>query len=382
MKKKLLLVVITIVSIFTLAGCSYLDQFTSISDKKIGILMPSQELERWYDDGYFLENQFTQQGYEVSLRFSDDDVNKQIQDIQELIDAQMDVLIIAAIDSNALSEILEEAKQNEIIVVSYDRLIMDTDAVSYNVTFDNYMVGQLQAQHVIDTLGLNTLDSDKLDGVVYNMEFTTGDANDNNALLFYQGAMDLLTPYIEAGIIQVPSGQVTFSDTTTELWKEELAHNRMSEILAEYYSDGTQLDIALCTNDTTALGVTNAIIENYSGSNTPIITGQDGDEANLKNLIDGKQSMDVYKAFSNEAAVTFNLVVSILMGEKPNASLISLSGWSFKCSYDTETYNNGIKNIPSFLIEPESVTINNYMKILVESGYYGIDEEGYLYKIY
>ena len=164
---------------------------------------------------------------------------------------------------------------------------MNTKAVDYYVSFDNYTVGVLQGQFVVDKLGLDVKDTSK----TYNIEFTAGDPADNNAGFFFNGAFDTLKPFIDAGILKIVSGQSKFEEVATASWDTTTAMNRMQNILASYYSNGTQLDVALCSNDSTALGVTQAIESDYAGKNQPIITGQDGDEANLANIIDGKQSM-------------------------------------------------------------------------------------------
>jgi putative multiple sugar transport system substrate-binding protein len=150
----------------------------------------------------------------------------------------------------------------------------------------------------------------------------------------------------------------------------------MQNILASYYADGTQLDVCLCSNDSTALGVTQAIESDYAGSNTPIITGQDGDVANLKNLLDGKQSMTVYKAVANEAVVTVALAKEILAGNTPNESL--LDKFDCVCAFDTSSYDNGTGIIPSYLLVPDVVTKDNYKEKLVDPGYYTIGADGYL----
>ncbi len=156
---------------------------------------------------------------------------------------------------------------------------------------------------------------------------------------------------------------------------------RFQNILGSYYSDGTQLDVALCSNDSTALGVTQAIESDYAGSNQVIITGQDGDEANLANIVDGKQTMTVYKAVANEAVATLDLAVAILNGETPDASLIDKSGWDFDCTYDTTSYDNGTGIIPSYLLVPTVVTKDNMDKELVDTGYYTKDADGYLHPV-
>ena len=188
------------------------------------------------------------------------------------------------------------------------------------------------------------------------MEITGGDPGDNNAKYFYNGAMDLLKPYIESGKIVVKSGQVDFEQVATASWATENAQSRMENILSSNYADGTNLDIALCSNDSTALGVENALAANYKGK-YPIITGQDCDVANVKNMIDGKQSMSIFKDTRTLAAQVVKMVGQILKGETVDVN-------------DTTTYDNGKGVVPSFLCEPVFADINNYKEILIDSGYY------------
>lgn len=338
---------------------------------KVGISMPTKSLERWNRDGSFLQEQFKALGYEAELTYSDNDSDQQVNDIQNLIADNVNLLVIAAIDGESLSTVLQDAKDQNIPVISYDRLIMNTDAISYYVSFDNYTVGKLQGQYIVDTLDLANA-GDK----TYNVEVTAGDPADNNAGYFYNGAMDVLKPYIDKGTLKIPSGQMKFEEVATAAWDTATALDRMQNILASYYADGTQLDVCLCSNDSTALGVTQAIESDYAGSNTPIITGQDGDVANLKNLLDGKQSMTVYKAVANEAVVTVALAQEVLAGNKPDAALTD----KFDCeaTYDTSSYDNGTGVIPSYLLVPDVVTKDNYQEKLVDTGYYKVGDDGYL----
>ena len=338
---------------------------------KIGISMPTKSLERWNRDGSYLEKEFEKAGFEVSLTYSDNKIDQQVKDIEGLIADKVDLLVIAAIDGESLAQVLAEAKNQNIPVIAYDRLIMNTDAISYYVSFDNYTVGKLQGEFVAEKLGLANAGDKK-----FNIEFT-GDPADNNATFFFNGAMDVIKPYIESGTVVVPSGQTAFEQVGTAQWDTSKALSRFQNILGSYYSDGTQLDAAVCSNDSTALGVTQAIQSDYAGSNEIIITGQDGDEANLANIIDGKQTMTVYKAVANEAIATLNLGEAILKGEKPDESLIKKSGWSFDCTYDTSSYNNGSAVIPSYLLVPVTVTKDNIQKELVDTGYYTMGSDGY-----
>ena len=154
---------------------------------------------------------------------------------------------------------------------------------------------------------------------------------------------------------------------------------RFQNILASYYSDGTVLDVALCSNDSTALGVAQAIETDYAGDNTVLVTGQDGDEANLANIVDGKQTMTVYKAVANEAVATLDLGDALLNGETPDEGLIAASNWDFDCAYDTSSYDNGTGIIPSYLLVPTVVTKDNMVEELVTPGYYTQDDAGYLH---
>ena len=339
--------------------------------KKVGIAMPTKSLERWNRDGSYLEEQFKNKGYEVKLTYSDNKIDQQVKDIEGLIADDVDLLVIAAIDGESLTQVLSEAKEENIPVISYDRLIMNTDAVSYYVSFDNYTVGKLQGEFVKDQLDLDNAAGP------FNIEFTAGDPADNNAGFFFNGAYDVLKPYIDDGKLVVVSGQTSFDQVATKAWDTATAMNRFQNILGSNYSDGTQLDVALCSNDSTALGVTQAIETDYAGTNSVIITGQDGDEANLKNLVDGKQTMTVYKAVANEAVATLDLGVALLNGETPDAKLIDNSGWDFDCAYDTESYDNGTGKIPSYLLVPTVVTKDNLQKELVDTGYYTMGDDGY-----
>ena len=332
--------------------------------KTVGIAMPTKSLERWNRDGDYLQAQFEAAGYAVELKYSDNDTDQQNNDIQAMIADKVDLLIIAAIDGDSLSQTLADAKSAGIPVIAYDRLIMNTDAVSYYVSFDNYTVGVLQGEFV-----KNALDLDNAAGP-FNIEFTAGDPADNNAGYFFNGAYDTLKPYIDEGKLVIPSGKTTFEQVATPSWSTDTALENMQNTLASYYSDGTVLDVALCSNDSTALGVAQAITSDYAGDNTPIVTGQDGDIANLRNIVDGIQTMTVYKNVSDEAGVTLDVAKAILEGKTPDGSL----QLSAEAAYDTSSYDNGTGIIPSFLLVPWTVTKDDLQK-LVDTGLYQWDSE-------
>ena len=322
---------------------------------KVGVSMPTKDLQRWNQDGAYMEEKLKEAGYEVELQYASNDVPTQLNQVETMIDDGCEVIVIAAIEGSSLGQALAKAKEKGIPVIAYDRLLMDSDAVSYYATFDNYKVGTVQGTYVKEKLDL-----ENAEGPFY-MEITAGDPGDNNARYFYQGAIDVLKPYIDAGKIVVKSGQVEFDQVATPTWKTDVAQKRAEDILTANYADGSKLDVWLCSNDSTALGVTNALEDNYAGEGWPIITGQDCDIANTKNMIAGKQSMSVFKDTRTLAAQVVKMVGQILAGEEVDVN-------------DTETYDNNVKVVPSFLCDPVFANAENYKEILIDSGYYTEDQ--------
>ena len=365
--KKFLAAAAATAIVFSAASCGKKEDPTAENAKKtIGIAMPSQKLERWNSDGESLKSEFEKAGYKVDLRFSDNDADKQNEDVSNMIKDGDDLLLIAAVDGTSLSDALAGAKEKNIPVVAYDRLIMNTDALTYYVSFDNYTVGKLQGEYVRNTLHLMSATDD------FNIEFVAGDAGDNNARYFFNGAYDVLKPYIDKGTLHVQSGKTTFEQVATQSWATETAEKNMKDTLASFYKDDTKLDIVLCANDSTALGVANALDSDYKGGNTPIITGQDGDISNLANIVDGKQSMTVYKNVHDEANVAFSVCKMLLQDEIPTSKLAESFGDAIKVNYDSESYNNGVKYVQSYLLVPYVITKDN-LQLLVDTGFYKWD---------
>lgn len=320
----------------------------------IGVAMPTQDLQRWNQDGENMKKELEAKGYEVDLQFAGNDVATQVSQIENMIANGDQLLVIASIEGDSLGTVLAQAKEAEIPVIAYDRLIMNTDAVSYYATFDNYLVGKTQGEYLVEALDLENQDGP------FNIEFVTGDPGDNNVNFFFGGAMDVLQPYIDSGKLVVPSGQMTKDEVATAAWATETAQARFENILSSYYADGTNLDAVLASNDSTALGVENALAANYTGE-YPVITGQDCDIANMPNIIDGKQAMSVFKDTRTLASKVVEMVDAIMQGGEAPVN-------------DEETYDNGTGVIPSYLCEPVAVTVDNYKEMLIDSGYYTEDQ--------
>ncbi len=321
---------------------------------KVGVAMPTKDLQRWNQDGANMEKQLQDAGYEVDLQYASNDIATQVSQIENMISSGAQVLVIASIDGDSLGTVLAQAKEAGISVIAYDRLIMNSDAVSYYATFDNYMVGTKQGEYIKEQLDLDNAEGP------FNLEIFTGDPGDNNARFFYGGAIDVLKPYIDNGKLVVKSGQVDFDNVATANWSTENAQSRMDAIISANYADGTKLDAVLCSNDSTALGVTNSLEANYTGE-WPIITGQDCDVANVKNMIAGKQSMSIFKDTRDLAAKTVEMVDAIMKGSEAPVN-------------DTKTYDNGTGIIPSYLCEPVFADVDNYKQLLIDSGYYTEDQ--------
>ena len=321
---------------------------------KVGVAMPTKDLQRWNQDGSNMEEQLKAAGYEVDLQFANNDVKEQVNQIENMINGGCNVLVIAAIEGDSLGTVLATAKEKNIPVIAYDRLIMNTDAVSYYATFDNYMVGTKQGEYIRDQRDLDNAAGP------FNIELVTGDPGDNNAKFFFNGAMDVLNPYIESGKLVVKSGQTKFDECATAEWSSANAQSRAENILSSYYADGTNLDAWMCSNDSTAQGIVAALDANYSGT-WPIITGQDCDIVSVKNMIAGKQSMSIFKDTRTLASQVVKMVGQILAGETVEVN-------------DTTTYDNGTGVIPSYLCEPVFADINNYEELLIKSGYYTEDQ--------
>ena len=168
--------------------------------------------------------------------------------------------------------------------------------------------------------------------------------------------MDVLQPYIDKGKLVVQSGQTSFEECATPNWSTEEAQKRFDAIISSNYSDGTNLDVVLASNDSTALGVANSLEANYTGT-YPILTGQDCDIASVKNIIAGKQSMSIFKDTRTLAAVVVDMVKAVMEGKEAEVN-------------DRETYDNGKGIVPSYLCEPVFADKNNYKELLIDSGYY------------
>jgi putative multiple sugar transport system substrate-binding protein len=318
----------------------------------VGIAMPTKSSERWIKDGGAMKVILEKKGYKVDLQYAEDDIPTQKAQIENMITKGAKVLVIAAIDGSTLSETLNQPGKEGVKIISYDRLLVNTGAVSYYATFDNRKVGQLQAQSLVDGLK-------KLKGKgPWNVELFAGSPDDTNSFYFYQGAMDVLKPLMKKKQVVVPSKQITQDKIGTLRWQGEVAQSRMDAILAAHYTGGKPLHGVLSPYDGISRGILSALISfgYIPGKNLPIVTGQDAEAASIKLIKAGQQYSTILKDTRELAKVAAGMVDAVLTGSKPKIN-------------DTKTYNNKVKIVPSYLLAPYIVTKNNYQKLVIDSGY-------------
>jgi putative multiple sugar transport system substrate-binding protein len=295
-------------------------------------------------------------GYTTDLQYAENDTDTQISQIQNQIASGADVLVIAAIDGSVLAPVLQDAADEGIQVIAYDRLINGTENVDYYATFDNYLVGQLQGQYIVDQLDLDNAEGP------FNLEPFAGSPDDNNAKFFFSGAWDVLTPYIEEGKLVVKSGKEPASNDDwasigIQGWESAGAQDEMENRLATFYTDD-KVDVVLSPNDSLAQGIAEALASSgYTpGSEWPLLTGQDADKASVINLLADKQSMTVWKDTRKLGEQVFAMIESLKAGEDPEVN-------------DEETYDNGEKVVPSYLLTPEVVVKDDVQSKLIDSGF-------------
>lgn len=376
MKRKILSMVMSVAMIATLlVGCGSSDtstgstattdsgsttktEATVTAGKKVGVAMPTQSSERWINDGANMKSKLEALGYEVDLQYAEDDVQMQVSQIENMIASGVNCLVIASIDSAALVNVEAQAKAAGIPIIAYDRLLMNTDAVSYYATFDNKGVGTAIGKYIEDN---KKLADAQAAGESYTIEFFMGSPDDNNAKMLYDGVMEVLQPYLDAGTLVCKSGRTSFDDTCILRWSQETAQQNCENYLTGFYAD-EDLDIACSAFDGFAYGIKAALEgAGYTDANWPMITGQDAELMAVKNIISGKQTMSIYKDTRLLADKCVTMVQAVLEGSEPEIN-------------DTEQYNNGVITVPSYLCTPVAVDVNNYQKEIVDGGYYTAEQ--------
>ena len=391
MKKKLLYFLLPVLGAALLAGCgkkAEKEEAAPAADSgaeavvqtgiKVGVSLPDESDAHWKMDGDLFYNMLRQEGYEPVVTYAAGEAEQQAASLGSMIESGCQLLIVAPVDGAALTSQIAHAKERGVKVIALDSLITGTDGISAYVGFDDYGAGQMQAQFVLDSLGIKESGTSK----AYTLEFAAGDLADPRQGFYYNGAYDALLPYIDGGVFRILSGQAAFADAGVSLVvpEEEAqkkaptvegeAKSRFSGILSSFYPEATQLDAVLSTCDEASRGVLSAIRSSYGGKNKVIVTGSGALDDSLDAVLDGSQSMTVFYPFLRLPEVACRLADSYLKGESPDESLIGKSAFVFGCRYDTESYDNGTGILPAYLVMPEVLTASNYESVLIDSGYY------------
>ena len=319
----------------------------------IGISMPTKSSARWISDGESMVKYFKDAGYKTDLQYAEDDIPNQLAQIENLVTKGAKVLVIAAIDGTTLSDVLQKAADKGIKTIAYDRLIRNSKNVDYYATFDNFQVGVLQANSLVDALKL------KEGKGPFNIELFGGSPDDNNAFFFYDGAMSVLKPYLDSGKLVVRSKQMGMDKVGTLRWDGAVAQARMDNLLSAFYGKD-KVHAVLSPYDGLSIGILSSLKSvSYCTPQQlcPFVSGQDAEVPSVKSILRGEQYSTVFKDTRELAKVTVSMVDALLSGKQPQIN-------------DTKTYNNGIKVVPSYLLKPVSVDKTNWKAALIDTGYY------------
>ncbi|MEO7744662.1 MAG: multiple monosaccharide ABC transporter substrate-binding protein [Actinomycetota bacterium] len=325
----------------------------------IGVAMPTKTSQRWIKDGDAIKSQLEAAGYKVNLQYANDDIPTQVTQVNDMVTKKNQVMVVASIDGTALAGALKQAKEAGIPVIAYDRLLRDTQAVDYYTTFDNLKVGVLQADSLVAGL--------KASGkpAPWNVELFAGSPDDNNATFFFNGAMQVLQPMIDSKQIVIPSSETDFKTVATLRWDAAVAKKRMENVLTKSYSN-KDVDGVLAPYDGLSRGIIAALKGSGYGSGgkkLPVITGQDAEIESVKSILGGEQYSSVFKDTSKLAEATVTMIQQI--AEKKDVTV-----------NDTKTYENGVKTVPTFLLQPVSIDKANVKQVLLDAKYYTAAELG------
>ncbi|MHA7984621.1 substrate-binding domain-containing protein [Rathayibacter sp. CAU 1779] len=353
MRKKILIgaAAVTIAAL-ALTGCSQRGNGSSTDDaiKKgdtVGVALPAKTSQNWVLAKQAFVDALDKAGFKADVQYASatNTVPDQQNEIQSMVTKGDKVIIVAAQDGSQLGTQVAQAKKNGATVIAWDRNLLNTKNVDYYVAFNNYKVGQLQAQALLDGMKKKK----KASGP-YNIELFAGASTDANATVFFNGAMSVLQPKIDSGDLVVSSGQTTFKQVNTDGWLAQNAQTRMTNIITSTYAGGKALDGVLSPNDTLGRAILTATKQ--AGLPNPIVTGQDSETASIPLIMNGTQYSTIYKNTDEEAQAAVKLVSELAAGKKPTGVDYS----------DKTNAGNGSKTVPYVALTPILVTKDNAVK--------------------
>ncbi|XAS68046.1 sugar-binding protein [Micrococcaceae bacterium Sec5.7] len=313
-------------------------------DSSIGVALPQKTSENWVLAEKLFNDGLKGAGFKADVQFANGGVSEQQNQISAMITKGAKVIIVGAIDGAQLGTQLKQAKDAGTTIIAYDRLLLNTENVDYYVAYDNFKVGELQGQALLD--GMKA----KKPSGPYNIELFAGSPDDANAKVFFDGAMSVLQPKIDDGTLKVLSGQKSFEQAVTQAWKGENAQRRADTLLAGSYTTAS-LDGVLSPNDLLARAVLTSV--KAAGKPLPVITGQDSEVESVKSIMAGEQYSTINKDTRKLVEHAITMVKDIQAGKKPEIN-------------DDKSYNNKVKVVPAYLLEPVIVTKENVKTAYVD----------------
>ncbi|WP_144674196.1 sugar-binding protein [Arthrobacter sp. U41] len=306
-------------------------------DSLIGVALPQKTSENWVLAETLFNDGLTEAGFKPDVQFANGGVSEQQNQISAMITKGAKVIIVGAIDGAQLGTQLQQAKESGATIIAYDRLLLNTPNVDYYVAYDNFKVGELQGQALLEGMKAK-----KPEGP-YNIELFAGSPDDANAKVFFDGAMSVLKPKMDDGTLKVLSGQTSFEQAVTQGWKAENAQKRMDTLLAGTYASAP-LDGVLSPNDTLARAIITSV--KAAGKPIPVVTGQDSEVESVKSIMAGEQYSTINKDTSKLVEHTITMVKDLQAGKTPEIN-------------DDKSYDNTVKVVPAYLLEPVIVTQEN-----------------------
>lgn len=312
------------------------------ADATIGVALPDKTSENWVLAGDLFTKGLEDAGFNPDVQYApaSNTVAEQQNQISAMITNGAKVIVIGAKDGKQLGTQLQQAADAGVKIIAYDRLLENSENVDYYVAFDNYKVGELQGQALLDGLAARAGHP-----APYNIELFSGSPDDANSAVFFDGAMSVLQPKIDDGTLVVKSGQTDIAQTATQGWEAENAQSRMDSLMTSTYSDG-KIDGVLSPNDTLARAILTSVKQAGVDVSKFTVTGQDSEVESVKSIMAGEQYSTINKDTSLLVDQTITMIESLQKGEEPEVN-------------DTEQYDNGVKVVPAYLLPPVIVTKEN-----------------------
>lgn len=312
------------------------------ADAAIGVALPDKTSENWVLAGDLFKSGLEKAGFKADVQYApaSNTVAEQQNQISAMITNGAKVIVIGAKDGKQLGTQLQQAADAGVKIIAYDRLIENTPNVDYYVAFDNFKVGELQGQALLDGLAARSGH-----GAPWNIELFSGSPDDANSAVFFNGAMKVLQPKIDDGTLKVVSGQTAIAQTATQGWKAENAQSRMDSLLTANYTSAT-IDGVLSPNDTLARAIITSVKQAGKDISTFTVTGQDSEVESVKSIMAGEQYSTINKDTTLLVEQTIKMIGQLQKGETVDVN-------------DTEQYNNGVKVVPAYLLKPVIVTKEN-----------------------